>query len=227
MATDPPTEEILNRKPIKGGAPLISITMWKMIIGQSIFQLIVTLTLHFGPLQNFLDYSDDVRRSIVFNTFVWMQIFNEFNNRRLDNRFNIFTGLHRNWFFIGINCIMVGCQIVIAFYGGVAFSIVQIHDEQWAICILVAAISLPWAVVVRLFPDAWFHAIANFVGKPVVMVYRPASRGARRLGAKIRVLRRKDGNDDDDASESEDELEPERANTAQSPAIEKSGENNV
>ncbi|KAL4762797.1 uncharacterized protein BDW70DRAFT_149001 [Aspergillus foveolatus] len=227
LATDPPTEEILNRKPIKGGAPLISITMWKMIIGQSIFQLIVTLILHFGPRQNFLDYPDDVRRSIVFNTFVWMQIFNEFNNRRLDNRFNIFTGLHRNWFFIGINCIMVGCQIVIAFYGGAAFSIVRIHDEQWAICILVAAISLPWAVVVRLFPDAWFHAIAKFVGKPVVMVYRPASRGARRLGAKIKALRRKDGNDDDDASDSEDELESARANTVQSPAIEKFGENNV
>ncbi|KAL4816231.1 hypothetical protein BDW67DRAFT_55649 [Aspergillus spinulosporus] len=228
LATDPPTEEILNRKPIKGGAPLISITMWKMIIGQSVFQLIVTLILHFGPRQNFLDYPDDVRRSIVFNTFVWMQIFNEFNNRRLDNRFNIFTGLHRNWFFIGINCIMVGCQIVIAFYGGAAFSIVRIHGEQWAICILVAAISLPWAVLVRIFPDAWFYAITKFVGKPVVIVYRPASRGARRLGAKIKALRRKkDGNDDEDFSDSEDELESERANTAHSHAIEKSAENNV
>merc|ERR1712230_288790 len=49
--------------------------------------------------------------TMVFNTFVWMQIFNEFNNRRLDNKFNIFTGIHRNYFFIGINCIMVGAQI--------------------------------------------------------------------------------------------------------------------
>ncbi|KAL2814007.1 hypothetical protein BJX63DRAFT_431641 [Aspergillus granulosus] len=190
LATDPPTEEILDRKPVKGGAPLISITMWKMIIGQSIFQLIVTLILHFGPRQNFLDYPDEYRRSIVFNTFVWMQVFNEFNNRRLDNRFNIFTGLHRNWFFIGINCIMVGCQIVIAFYGGAAFSIVAIEGEQWAICILVAAISLPWAICIRLFPDAWFEAVARFVGKPVVLVYRLFSRGAHRLGQKIRGWRR-------------------------------------
>ncbi|KAL4912666.1 hypothetical protein BDW62DRAFT_194137 [Aspergillus aurantiobrunneus] len=203
LATDPPTEEILNRKPIKGGAPLIATTMWKMIIGQSIFQLIVTLVLHFGPRENFLDYPDDIRRSIVFNTFVWMQIFNEFNNRRLDNRFNIFTGLHRNWFFIGINCIMVGCQIVIAFYGGAAFSIVRIHDEQWAICILVAAISLPWAIVVRLFPDPWFHAIAKFVGTPVVLVYRPMSRGMHRIGRKIKSLRRKKAEEDDEESDNE------------------------
>ncbi|KAL2828597.1 hypothetical protein BJY01DRAFT_255299 [Aspergillus pseudoustus] len=196
LATDPPTEEILDRKPVKGGAPLISITMWKMIIGQSIFQLIVTLILHFGPRQNFLDYADEYRRSIVFNTFVWMQVFNEFNNRRLDNRFNIFAGLHRNWFFIGINCIMVGCQIVIAFYGGAAFSIVAIEGEQWAICILVAAISLPWAICIRLFPDAWFEAIATVVGRPVVLVYRPLSRGAHRLGEKCRWRRKSDQNED-------------------------------
>lgn len=78
-----------------------------MIIGQAIFQLAVTLVLNFAQGPGFLDYPDDERRSIVFNTFVWMQISNEFNNRRLDNKFNIFTGLHRNWFFIIVNCIMV------------------------------------------------------------------------------------------------------------------------
>ncbi|KAL4938019.1 hypothetical protein BDV06DRAFT_63326 [Aspergillus oleicola] len=220
LATDPPTEQILDRKPVKGGAPLISTTMWKMIIGQSIFQLIVTLILHFGPRENFLDYPEDIRRSIVFNTFVWMQIFNEFNNRRLDNRFNIFTGLHRNWFFIGINCIMVGCQIVIAFYGGAAFSIVRIHDEQWAICICVAAISLPWAIVVRIFPDEWFHAIAVVVGKPIVLVYRPCSRAMHRLGRKIKSLRKKKADDD---NEGEGESDPEVVNAES----EKAGERNV
>ncbi|KAL2869109.1 uncharacterized protein BJX67DRAFT_32571 [Aspergillus lucknowensis] len=201
LATDPPTEEILDRKPIKGGAPLISTTMWKMIIGQSVFQLVVTLILHFGPRHNFLDYPDPERRSIVFNTFVWMQIFNEFNNRRLDNKFNVLTGIHRNWFFIGINIIMVGCQIVISFFGGAAFSIVRLHDEQWAIVILVAAISLPWAVVVRLFPDPWFATIAKLVGTPVVLVYRPCSRALHRLARKIRSLRRKESEESDTQDE--------------------------
>jgi Ca2+-transporting ATPase len=197
--------------------------MWKMIIGQSIFQLIVTLILHFGPREQFLDYPDDIRRSIVFNTFVWMQIFNEFNNRRLDNKFNIFVGLHRNWFFIGINCIMVGCQIVIAFFGGAAFSIVRIYGEQWAICILVAAISLPWAIVVRTFPDPWFHAIAKFVGTPVVLVYRPLSRGMHRLGGKIKSLRKKDVNKES----SEDEGDEEPSNSSFNPETEKPDDRNV
>ncbi|KAK9375629.1 ATPase P-type H+ transporting proton pump [Lipomyces chichibuensis] len=175
LATDPPTEEILNRKPSKRTAPLISIIMWKMVIGQAIFQLTVTLILHFGG-PTFLGYPDDELRSVVFNTFVWMQIFNEFNNRRLDNKFNVFTGLHRNWFFIVITCIMVGGQVAISFVGGVAFSIVRINGTQWAICIVAAMLSMPWAVLIRCFPDAWFAAIAGFVGKPVVSVYRVLSR---------------------------------------------------
>ncbi|KAF4538867.1 Calcium-translocating P-type ATPAse [Lasiodiplodia theobromae] len=187
LATDPPTEEILNRKPPPRTAPLISIVMWKMIIGQALFQLGVTLILHFGG-PRFLDYPDAELRSVVFNCFVWMQIFNMYNNRRLDNRFNIFAGVHRNYFFILINCIMIGCQIAIAFIGGKAFSIVRINGAQWAISIVVAALCLPWAVLVRIFPDAWFEVSAKFVGKPVVLVYRPLSRASSRLGHAIKRL---------------------------------------
>ncbi|PKY02369.1 cation-transporting atpase [Aspergillus campestris IBT 28561] len=189
LATDPPTEEILDRPPAKGGAPLISTTMWKMIIGQSIFQLTVTLTLHFG--HHLLPYPDAERRSIIFNTFVWMQIFNEFNNRRLDNQFNIFTGLHRNWFFIGITCLMVGGQIIIAYFGGAAFSIVPIYGEQWAICVLVAAISWPWAIAVRFFPDVWFAAVVRTVGKPVVPVYQWLGRGVNTVVRGVKRLFRR------------------------------------
>ncbi|THC96006.1 hypothetical protein EYZ11_004505 [Aspergillus tanneri] len=203
LATDPPTEQILDRKPPKGGAPLISITMWKMIIGQAIFQLTVTLILHFVKGPGFLDYPDIERRSIVFNTFVWMQIFNEFNNRRLDNKFNIFTGLHRNYFFIVINCIMIGCQILIAFVGKTAFSIVPINGVQWVICILVAALSWPWAICVRIFPDRWFAAAARFLGRPVLSAYRPLNRGMSRLGGMIRWRRNKQSQDINDEAAAE------------------------
>ncbi|EKG21343.1 ATPase P-type H+ transporting proton pump [Macrophomina phaseolina MS6] len=206
LATDPPTEEILNRKPPPRTAPLISIIMWKMIIGQAIFQLGVTLILHFGG-PHFLNYPDAELRSVIFNCFVWMQVFNMYNNRRLDNRFNIFTGVHRNINFIIINFIMIGCQIAIAFVGGKAFSIVRINGPQWAISVVVAAFCLPWAVVVRLFPDSWFEAAAKFVGKPVVLVYRPLSRGSSRLGHWIKrvIFRRKpkDADENEDATGSD------------------------
>jgi Ca2+-transporting ATPase len=79
LATDPPTPSILNRKPDMKSAPLISITMWKMIIGQAIYQLAVTLVLYFGAY-SILSYETEEEKlelpTVVFNTFVWMQIFN-------------------------------------------------------------------------------------------------------------------------------------------------------
>lgn len=80
LATDPPTPSILDRKPDPKSAPLISITMWKMIIGESIYQLVITFLLYFGS-KSILSYQSDREigqiPTLVFNTFVWMQIFNQ------------------------------------------------------------------------------------------------------------------------------------------------------
>lgn len=179
LATDPPTRNMLNRKPDPKHAPLITLNMWKMIIGQAIYQLVVTLVLHFAgnsilgydvPPEyidgvritktvvrhdpRFAQFKDWMRLdTLVFNTFVWMQIFNEFNNRRLDNKFNIFEGLQRNYFFIAINMIMVGGQVMIIFIGGAALTVDRLNGSQWGISIVLGAISLPVAVIIRLIPD--------------------------------------------------------------------------
>lgn len=81
LATDPPTASILKRRPEPKSAPLITLNMWKMIIGQSIYQLVVTLVLYFAGAR-ILSYDtpgEHARlQSTIFNTFVWMQIFNQY-----------------------------------------------------------------------------------------------------------------------------------------------------
>ncbi|KAI1637842.1 calcium-translocating P-type ATPase [Biscogniauxia mediterranea] len=188
LATDPPTDKILDRPPQPKSAPLITVNMWKMIIGQAIYQLAVTMTLHFAGSAILGYAADDEARqtqldTMVFNTFVWMQIFNELNNRRLDNKFNILEGVHRNKFFIFINIVMVGAQVVIIYFGGTAFEITAIDGTQWAICVVSAVLCLPWAVLVRLFPDAWFERIAKAVGAPVVVAYRFLGKLFGKVGA--------------------------------------------
>lgn len=167
LATDPPSRAILNRKPDPKSAPLFSTTMWKMIIGQAIYQLVVTLVLYFAGA-HILNYDeidpiadpelaqlkDRQLQSLVFNTFTWMQIFNALNNRRLDNRFNVFEGIHRNLFFVGIFLVMIGGQVLIMFVGGwEAFQAQRQTGPQWGIALVLGAISLPIGVVVRLIPD--------------------------------------------------------------------------
>ncbi|KAL8739073.1 MAG: hypothetical protein Q9181_000255 [Wetmoreana brouardii] len=181
LATDPPTPSILNRKPEPKSAPLITLNMWKMIIGQSIYQLVVTLVLYFAG-SSFIPYytpegipaptsgdpstrakiaesKHDQLQTLVFNTFVWMQIFNQYNNRRLDNKLNIFEGVQRNYFFIGIQFVIVAGQVMIVFVGGKAFSTVRLKGSQWAYCLILGLISIPVAMLLRLIPDYYMSKL--------------------------------------------------------------------
>ncbi|KAI0532075.1 calcium-translocating P-type ATPase [Xylaria digitata] len=198
LATDPPTDKILNRQPQPKSTPLITINMWKMIIGQTIYQLVVTFVLYFAGNQ-ILGYDPNNATqqkeldTMVFNTFVWMQIFNELNNRRLDNKFNIFEGVHRNKFFIGITLLMVGLQVAIIFVGGTAFEIKPINGTQWAICVVLAFLCLPWAILIRLFPDEWFATIATKIGAPFVAVYELVAKVFRKTGSIFRRGKKSNG----------------------------------
>lgn len=199
LATDAPTEKILDRKPTPKRAALITTNMWKMIIGQAIYQMVVTFVLYFAG-SSILGYSksDALLQTeldtIVFNTFVWMQIFNEFNNRRLDNKLNIFEGVHRNAFFIIINIIMVAGQIMIIFVGGAAFQIKRIDGTQWAICILCALPCLLWAIILRYIPDRYAAAVFGFCNKIWLAIARPVLKGLnvvfRPVAKAWRVMRR-------------------------------------
>lgn len=66
--------------------------------------------------------------------------------------------MHRNIFFIVINCIMVGGQVLITFVGGEAFKIVPLNGKEWGLSIGLGAISIPWGAAIRYIPDEWVGA---------------------------------------------------------------------
>jgi Ca2+-transporting ATPase len=129
--------------------------MWKMIFGQAVLQLVITFILNFAGNSIFTGWPAANMQTVVFNTFVWLQIFNEINCRRLDNKLNIFSGIHRNPFFIAITLIMIGGQILIVFVGGDAFSVVPLTGEQWAASIVLGLLSLPFGVIIRVIPNSF------------------------------------------------------------------------
>ncbi|KAJ5760897.1 hypothetical protein N7520_008053 [Penicillium odoratum] len=181
LATDGPTENILDRKPVPKRASLFTLTMWKMILGQSVYKLAVTFMLYFAGDQilNAHLVSDDPAlrakqlSTVVFNTFVWMQIFNELNNRRLDNHFNIFEGMFRNYWFLGINTLIVTGQVMIVFVGGQAFGVTRLNGTLWAVCLVCGFGCLPWAVVLRLIPDRHFGLVFNAIVGAFAFILRP------------------------------------------------------
>jgi Ca2+-transporting ATPase len=110
-----------------------------MIIGQSIFQLVVTFILYFaGP--GWFNYPERQQATLVFNVFVWMQIFNAINSRRIDNSWNIFEAFWKNWIFMGILLIMIGGQTLIVFVGGDAFVVTKLTGPQWGISIVLGVL---------------------------------------------------------------------------------------
>lgn len=106
LATDPASESLLDRKPDRKTAPLFSVDMYKMILMQSVYQVIIILVFHFRGLEFLhLESNPDghkILKTLVFNAFVFAQIFNSVNCRRLDNKLNIFEGIIKNRYFIGI-----------------------------------------------------------------------------------------------------------------------------
>jgi P-type Ca2+ transporter type 2C len=171
LATDPPTLELLDRPPEPKGSSLITFNMWKMIFGQSVIQLAVIFTLNFaGPSKLFPDWENATLKTVVFNTFVWLQIFNEINCRRIDNRLNVFFRMHKNPLLITILVAMVFCQVLIIFVGGAAFSVTRLNGHQWLLSIALGFLAIPAGAIVRLVPNKF---IRKFL--PRVILERPTN----------------------------------------------------
>ncbi|XVF40837.1 hypothetical protein PTKIN_Ptkin01aG0148400 [Pterospermum kingtungense] len=77
LATEPPHEGLMKRPPIGRDAAFITRIMWRNIIGQSIYQLIVLALLKFAGIRLLkLSGSDanDILNTVIFNTFVFCQV---------------------------------------------------------------------------------------------------------------------------------------------------------
>jgi Ca2+-transporting ATPase len=157
LATEQPSDDVLQRLPIAKTASLITFSMWKMIVGQAIFQVIINMTLlRMGSRLFHLSGSEEdyaVLRTIVFNTFVFLQIFNEINCRRIDDAVNVFRGIFRDSGFVLIQLVVIAGQILIVNFGGLAFKTVPLNTPQWIACVMVGFLSLPIGLIIRLLPD--------------------------------------------------------------------------
>ncbi|KAF9644891.1 Ca-transporting ATPase, partial [Thelephora ganbajun] len=156
LATDPASRSLLDRKPDTRGTRLFTADMIKMILGQSIYQVIVILIFHFlGHKILGFDHStqgDKIVTTLVFNAFVFAQIFNSVNCRRLDNKLNIFEGILKNRYFIVITLIEIVGQVLIVFIGGAAFQVTRIPGREWGISLALGFFSIPLGVLIRCIP---------------------------------------------------------------------------
>ncbi|XP_058844484.1 plasma membrane calcium-transporting ATPase 2 isoform X8 [Acipenser ruthenus] len=161
LATEPPTESLLMRRPYGRNKPLISRTMMKNILGHGIYQLIIIFTLLFAGEQIFnidsgrnapLHAPASEHYTIIFNTFVMMQLFNEINARKIHGERNVFDGIFRNPIFCSIVLGTLGIQIVIVQFGGKPFSCSPLDVDKWLWCLFLGFGELLWGQVISTIP---------------------------------------------------------------------------
>eukprot|EP00079_Xenopus_tropicalis_P028408 XP_012823358.1 PREDICTED: plasma membrane calcium-transporting ATPase 3 isoform X4 [Xenopus tropicalis] len=163
LATEPPTESLLLRKPYGRNKPLISRTMMKNILGHAVYQLIIIFTLLFAG-EIFFDIDSgrnaplhappSEHYTIIFNTFVMMQLFNEINARKIHGERNVFDGIFSNPIFCSIVLGTFGVQILIVQFGGKPFSCAPLNAQQWLWCLFVGVGELVWGQVIAAVPTS-------------------------------------------------------------------------
>ncbi|XP_074499528.1 plasma membrane calcium-transporting ATPase 2 isoform X9 [Sebastes fasciatus] len=163
LATEPPTESLLRRKPYGRNKPLISSTMTKNILGHGVYQLIIIFTLLFVGEKIFdidsgrnapLHAPPSEHYTIIFNTFVMMQLFNEINARKIHGERNVFDGIFRNPIFCTIVFGTFAMQIVIVQFGGKPFSCIPLDLEKWMWCVFLGLGELVWGQVIASVPNS-------------------------------------------------------------------------
>ena len=117
LATDPASKSLLDRKPDTHRNRLFTTDMIKMILGQSTYQVTITLVLYsLGRRILGFDYKDEdngIMNALANNTLAFAQIFNLVNCRMPDDKLNILGGVLKNRYFIVI--ILIGTSVEYGF----------------------------------------------------------------------------------------------------------------
>jgi calcium-translocating P-type ATPase len=240
LGTEPPNSTLLDRKPYKRSAPLISWPMWRNILSQSLFQVTLLLILLFHGYEYFAvedgvacarfsiedddtfwdmntqefstgstagddiltcsdfglpqfcggskdtkcyentftftnstgsdlrfsfydleDFEEEcleckefsyVHQTIMFNAFIFCQVFNEYSSRKLFDEVNCFSNFQSSHIFIAVSIFTIGCQIILVEFGGEFLKTSPLTMQQWLITIALGAITFPVGVLMRFIP---------------------------------------------------------------------------
>jgi P-type Ca2+ transporter type 2B len=164
LATEHPSEKLLNRKPYPREESMITPSMMRNILIQAAYQIVLlSIFLFFGekifgvPDDRSLSHFEwnDVHGyhfTIFFNIFVFLQVFNSVNARKLEqHELNVFEGIEGNNIYIYVQAFIVFGQIIMVQFGGRPLRTKPLKLSQHMACIIIASTSL----------------IAGYIGKKI------------------------------------------------------------
>ncbi|KAK6152216.1 hypothetical protein DH2020_014851 [Rehmannia glutinosa] len=143
LATEPPTDHLMHRPPVGRRSLCGELTNdWSSISSHCSLNPQFSRTSILNLEHDSSDHAFQVKNTLIFNAFVFCQIFNEFNARKPDE-INVWKGVTKNHLFMGI----VGLEVVLQFT-----STVRLSWKLWLVSFAIGFISWPLAIVGKLIP---------------------------------------------------------------------------
>ncbi|XP_050916376.1 putative calcium-transporting ATPase 11, plasma membrane-type [Lathyrus oleraceus] len=171
LTTEPPNDGLMDRQPVGRKVSFITKPMWRNIFGQNFYQLIVLGVLNFEG-KRLLELSGPdstaVLNTLIFNSFVLCQVFNEINSREIE-KINIFKSMFDSWIFLSVILATAVFQVIIVEFLGTFASTVPLTWQFRLLSVLLGVFSMPLAVILKCIPVENLKHQAN-LNKPCIHI---------------------------------------------------------
>jgi len=121
-------------------------------LGQGAFQLTVLAWMLSPGGAQLVGGDTATQYTLLFNTFVIMQLFNQVNSRKIHDEADVLSGLNHAPQFLTILGLEAALQVAIVQAGGRAFSTVPLSPTLWGVSIGFGALTLLLRQALRLIP---------------------------------------------------------------------------
>lgn len=182
LATEVPHPSIIKSPPVKKGDNILTPVVWRQIYGVSLYIIVVmAILMVFGKVMWDFDYKqtdplfpdkailkvgeegnyDKMKHyTVLFNTYVFMLIFNEINCRKVGSRqFNVFSNLFSNLFFPLVVGAVAAVQLLMVTIFARTARMYYLTSQQIAASIIWGSTVLVVSAVLKLTPDNWIKKL--------------------------------------------------------------------
>ncbi|XP_068314131.1 calcium-transporting ATPase 1-like [Pyrus communis] len=154
LATEPPTDDLMKRAPVGRKGNFITNVMWRNILGQSLYQFVIIWFLQTRGKEAFQlvgPDSDLILNTLIFNSFVFCQVFNEITSREME-KVNVFKGIMQNYVFVTVLSATVIFQIIIVEFLGTFANTHPLSWKQWFASVALGFLGMPVSAILKFIP---------------------------------------------------------------------------
>ncbi|XP_008792677.1 calcium-transporting ATPase 10, plasma membrane-type-like isoform X1 [Phoenix dactylifera] len=154
LATEPPQDDLMERSPVGRTGKFITNMMWRNIFGQAFYQFIIMWYLQTqgkGLFKLEGPGADPTLNTIMFNSFVFCQVFNEISSREME-KIDVFKGMLQNYVFVCVLTSTIIFQVIIVQFLGDFANTTPLTGLQWFLSVFIGFVGMPIAAVIKLVP---------------------------------------------------------------------------